>query len=442
MNPKLTHFLLPKSKSFPLPATRNGSKITCRRTLRKHIQIMPKVVRRLLLEGGTVDANIKAAMLKSMDELRHLLETRRAYLLEIYKERGGLSGFALNKATKRKRTSINHLLNFVGQPSLKEEYTDFAAHNAEREKRLTGGQREHRGCRSIDASFDETPADPANKGHPLSAVSASSPSSSSMAAALWPASSAPSMACYGGSAAMPLRAQQGANQFASPDRSLLKGGGLSEGGLQRIISSFGGVAASSMPAALKTATANAGEHITVTTRLAPSSASWPSSLSSCPVLPSYSEQLALAKVLSTLATAGSVESRGGSSSNGIQPGNERTATAQEWSLRCDAPGRQKNAITFQDPLPGGQHYQGTQQQLQHVHVPPYGLYTNCMLPNFHPAIAIPPLPASHWLPSHLMPSSSTFLKATGTLHAAMVPTPFLYHLVQGLPEQSAPPRME
>ena len=44
-----------------------------------------------------------------------------------------LSDFALDKDTKRNRTRINHLLNFVGQPSFKEEYTDFAAHNAERQ---------------------------------------------------------------------------------------------------------------------------------------------------------------------------------------------------------------------------------------------------------------------------------------------------------------------
>ena len=151
----------PASQSLLPTATRNGSRIICRRTLRKHIQIMPKVVRRLL-PGNT---KIKTGLLNSTDDLRHLLKMQRVSLLEIYKERGGLSGSALDKATKKKRTSINHLFNFVGLPLLKEDYTDFAAHNAERKKRLAGGQREHRGCRSIAGSFNETSA-----GHPLSEI--------------------------------------------------------------------------------------------------------------------------------------------------------------------------------------------------------------------------------------------------------------------------------
>ena len=362
---------------------------------------MPKVVRRLLLG----DMNIKGGVLNSTDNLRHLLETQRVPLLEIYKERGGLSGSALDKATKKKRTSINHLLNFVGLPLLKEDYTDFAAHNAEREKRLAGGQREHRGCRSIAGSFNETPA-----GHPLSAFSALPPSSSSMAAVLWPASSASSMTCHGGSAAMPLRAPQVANQSAPPDHPLLKGVRLSKGALVSIDSSSGGMAAA-------TVTANAGERISAS--IASSPAPWLSLSSSCPVLPSYLEQLALAKVLSNLATAGGVESRYGSSSESHSGGERIMATAQDRPSRCDVLRGKEYANLFQDSLPGRQHDQGFQQQQpQHLHVPPYGLYANRVLPSVRPAIAVPPLPPSQWLPSQPVASCVAFLKAGTTLQAA------------------------
>lgn len=384
---------------------------------------MPKVVRRLLL-GKT---KIKAGVLNSTDDLRHLLETQRVTLLEIYKERGGLSGSALDKATKKKRTSINHLLNFVGLPLLKEDYTDFAAHNAEREKRLAGGQREHRGGRSLAGSFNETPA-----GHPVSAFSTLPPSSSSMAAVLWPASSASSMTFYGGSAAVPFRALQGANKSAPPDHPPLTGARLGKGALLSIDSSSVEMAA---------ATANAGEHIAATTSIAPSPAPWPSSSSSCPVLPSHSEQLALAKVLSNLATAGGIESRHGTSNESHTGSECIMATAQDRLSGCDSLRGGKCPYLFQDSLPGRQHDQGfQQQQLQHLHVPPYGFYANHVLPNVRPAIVIPPLP-----PSQPVASSLAFLKAGTTLQAAgrpFVPDFPLQQYGQGLPDRFLPPRID
>jgi len=68
-----------------------------------------------------------------------------------------------------------------------------------------------------------------------------------------------------------------------------------------------------------------------------------------------------------------------------------------------------------------------------------------MLPNFRPAIVIPPLPPpSQWLPSHLMPSSSAFLKAITTFQAAGRPVVPNFSLQQGrgLSHQAAPPQMD
>jgi hypothetical protein len=100
--------------------------------VRKHIQIMPKIVHRVLQESGMLDGKKKEWPLNSKDSLTELLDARRGLLHQIYKERGGKKGSSLDKATKKKRTSINHLLTFVGLPVMKEDYTDFIAHNAER----------------------------------------------------------------------------------------------------------------------------------------------------------------------------------------------------------------------------------------------------------------------------------------------------------------------
>jgi len=236
---------------------------------------------------------------------------------------------------------------------------------------------------------------------------------------------------------MPLRAPQGVTQSASPDQPLLRGVRLSKGGLLSIDSSSGRMTAA-------TATANAGERIALISGVAPPPAPRSSSSSSCPALPSYSEQLALAKVLSNFATAGGVESKYGCC-NESHGGNESVATAQDRLSRCDALRGEEYANPFHYPLPGMQHHQGSQQQqLQHLHVPPYALYANRMLPNFHRAIVIPSLPPSQWLPSHLMPSSSAFLKAITTFQAAgrpVVPN-FSLQQGQGLSHQAAPPRMD
>jgi len=81
-----------------------------------------------------------------------------------------------------------------------------------------------------------------------------------------------------------------------------------------------------------------------------------------------------------------------------------------------------------------------QHQLQYLHVPPYGVYANRVLPSFRPAIAIPPLPPSQWFPSHSMPSSVAFLSTT-TLQAAGRPVVPNFSL-QRLSNRSAPPRMD
>jgi len=209
---------------------------------------------------------------------------------------------------------------------------------------------------------------------------------------------------------MPLRAPQEANQSASPDHLLLKGLRLSKGALLGIDSSSGGMATA-------TATANAGERIAAS--IAPSPAPWPSSSSSCPVLPSYSEQLALAKVLSNLATAGGVESRY-ESNNESHNGSERImATAQDRPSTYDVSRGKEYANLFQHSLPGRQHDQGFQQeQPQHLHVPTYGLYANHVRPSVRSALAVPPLPPSQWLPSQPVASCVAFLKAGTTLQAA------------------------
>ena len=73
--------------------------------------------------------------------------------------------------------------------------------------------------------------------------------------------------------------------------------------------------------------------------------------------------------------------------------NKSMATAQGRLSMCVALRGEEYANPFQYPLPGKQHHQGSQQQqLQHLHVPPYALYANRVLPNFRPAIVIPPLP--------------------------------------------------
>ena len=281
----------------------------CKRTVRKHIQIMPKVVRRLLQQGAHVHLPKKEWVLNSKEALRSLLQAQRELLHEIYKERGGQTGTALNKATKKKRTSINHLLVFVGEPVLKEDYTDFIIHSVERTMARSacaagmgtgpghhacGGDNTKGGATALPSglagqqpSLDALlPLAPKASGLPSSSSSSSSSSFPSCPSSWHPASSSlaplpPPAAVAGGGHAVAAAAGN-ASIFPQPSfPSSLDGASLQREDFSRQATLC---SSSALPESFSP------------TFCSPSSSS---------VYPSHQDQLALAKVLSSLATAGS-----------------------------------------------------------------------------------------------------------------------------------------
>ena len=111
-------------KNVPFKFHRTTGKINKAHTVMKLKQTLPQILVTLAEEDG-IDART-AGRFNSKELLTDYLSSRYESLARLYKQRGGHDGTVIDKPTKKRRTSINHLLAFAGLTTLKEEFQDFA----------------------------------------------------------------------------------------------------------------------------------------------------------------------------------------------------------------------------------------------------------------------------------------------------------------------------